>query len=148
MSQRVSSDHPSITTVQATLAQSGRTDRPKIELPPEQSDHFPQDEVVRLVLDESEHRAYIERQLSGDGLMIRGAYDTPSLARNPGEGENRLHEWYEAADIDFGRTVHVDIIEESFQYGIREPGERTVYETAEAPDESLSSIAENLEQDS
>lgn len=145
MSEKVPSDHPTISTVDATLARSGATARPRIDLPPEAADQFPADEIVRVVLDGQEYRARIERAFEGDGLQIRGAYDSPRLARNPGEGENRLVEWYDESGLSFGRTVLVDVVTEGFKYGLRAPGSRAVYDATEAPDESLAAIAEQVE---
>lgn len=146
MSDQVPSDHPTISTVEATLSRSGATARPRIDIPGEVADEFPAGEVVRLVLDGHEYRARIERGFSGDGFQIRGAYDSPRLARNPGEGENRLVEWFEDSGLSFGRTVLVDVVTEKFTYGLRAPGSRAVYDATEAPDESLASIARQLEE--
>lgn len=146
MSDQVPSDHPTISTIDATLARSGATARPRIDIPVEAADEFPVGEVVRLVLDGHEYRARIERAFSGDGLQIRGAYDSPRLARNPGEGDNRLVEWFEDSGLSFGRTVLVDVVTEGFKYGLRTPGSRAVYDATEAPDESLASIAKQIEE--
>lgn len=150
--QQVPSDHPTMTTIRATLARSGATARPRVDLPDDETaggedvdEDFPADEIVRLVLDGTEYHARIERAFGGDGLQIRGAYDTPRLARNPGEGANRLVEWFESSDLEFGRSVLVDVVTAGFKYGLREPGTRAVYSATEAPDESLASIARQLE---
>lgn len=145
MTQRVPSDHPSVTTVRATLTRSGGTDRPRVEIPAEYANEFPADEVVRLVLDDAEYRACIERPLTDDGRELRGAYDTPRLARNPDEGENRLSGWTDSAAVEFGGSVLVDVVEAGFKYGLRAPGERAVYEATESPDDSLAAIAERAE---
>lgn len=147
MTQRVASDHASVTTIDATLAPSGAANRPSIEIPADHADSFTPDEVVRLVLDGKEYRALVQRPLTGDTLQILGAYDTPRLARNPGEGENRLHEWFENGDLDLGRTIHLDVVEADFLYGVRRPGERAVYEVKEKPDENLAAIAKDVEGD-
>ena len=148
MSDRVPSDHPTISTIDATLSRSGATDRPRIDIPAEAADDVPAGEVVRLVLDDQEYRTRIERAFSGDGLQIRGAYDSPRLARNPGDGENRLIEWYEDSGLAFGRTILLDVVTEGFKYGLRTPGSRAVYDATEAPSDSLASIAEQLEDES
>lgn len=145
MTQRVASDHASVTTIDARLAPSGASGSPSIEIAAENTDAFTPDEIVRLVLDEGEYRARIRRPLTGEGLQILGAYDTPGLARDPGEGENRLHEWFDDGDLDLGRTVHLDVVEEDFLYGVRRPGERAVYEVKEKPDESLAAIARDVD---
>ncbi|GAA0249288.1 hypothetical protein ACFFQF_07650 [Haladaptatus pallidirubidus] len=143
MTQRVSSE--TTETVRATMAQAGATNRPRIEIPAEEADAFPADEIVRFVADESEYRARIERPLTGDGRLIRGLYDTPRIARNPGEGENRLTEWFAESNRQFGGSVLVDVVEDGFKYGIRHPGERAVYEATEAPNESLADIAQQVD---
>lgn len=161
MADRVASDHESITTVRATLARRGSTSRPAIELPDERADEqcssspdsasprrdadaFPAGEVVRLVVDGSERHAKIE-EYAGD-RSIPGAYDAPSMARDPGSASNRLVEWTDDAGLELGQSVLVDVIEEGFKYGVREPGERAFYDATEAPDDSLASIAEQLEE--
>jgi hypothetical protein len=143
MTQRVSSD--TTETVRATLAQAGATNRANIEVPADDEDAFPADEIVRIVMDDSEYRARIERPLTGDGRLIRGVYDTPRLARNPGEGANRLTEWFADSNRSFGQSVLIDVVEEGFKYGIREPGSRAVYEASEAPNGSLADIAQQVE---
>ncbi|WP_423743424.1 hypothetical protein V5735_10200 (plasmid) [Haladaptatus sp. SPP-AMP-3] len=143
MTQRVSSD--TTETVRATLAQAGATNRANIEIPADDEDSFPADELVRVVMDDTEYRARIERPLTGDGRLIRGVYDTPRLARNPGEGENRLSEWFADSNRSFGQSVLIDVVEEGFKYGIREPGSRAVYEATEAPNGSLADIARQVD---
>lgn len=146
MADRISSDHASLTTVRATLVQSGALDRPKVEVPAEHASAFPTDDVVRIVADETEYRARIEAPLTGDGREIRGLYDTPGLARSPEDGENHLGEWADATNVEFGQSVLMDVVEEGFKYGLREPGKQTVYEATESPDSSLADIARNVEE--
>jgi hypothetical protein len=146
MADRISSDHSSLKTVRATLVRSGGLDRPKVEIPAEDADHFPSDELVRVVADDAEYRARIESPLDEDGREIRGLYETPRIARNPGEGENHLSTWLDGTNVEFGQSVLVDVIEAGFKYGLREPGQRTFYEATESPDDSLSSIAEKLDE--
>ena len=143
MTQRVSSE--TVDTVRATITRSGATDRPCVEIPADDADAFPADELVRLVIDDTEYRARIERPLTGDGRLVRGAYDTPDVARNPGDGENRLAEWFEDSNREFDQSVLLDVVSEDFRYGLREPGKRAVYDAAEGPDEDLANIAEQAE---
>lgn len=143
MTQRVSSD--TTETVRATLAQAGATHRANIEISGDDEGAFPADEIVRIVMDDTEYRARIERPLTGDGRLIRGVYDTPRLARNPGEGENRLAEWFDESNRSFGQSVLIDVVEEGFKYGIRQPGSRAVYEATEEPDGNLADIARQVE---
>jgi len=144
MADRISSDHSSVSTVRATLVRSGGLDRPKVAIPDDDADSFPDGDVVRVVADDTEYRARIEAPLTGEGREIRGLYDTPRLARNPGEADNRLEPWLEDTGIEFGQSVLVDVIEPGFKYGLREPGQRVFYEATESPDEGLSEIAEQL----
>ncbi|MFC4448694.1 DUF7112 family protein [Halorussus aquaticus] len=146
MADRISSDHSSLTTVRATLVRSGGLDRPKVEIPADHADdRFPDGELVRVVADDTEYRARIESPLTDDGREIRGLYESPTLARNPEDGENHLSTWAEGTGVEFGQSVLVDVIEPGFKYGLREPGERTFYEATESPEESLSDIAEQLD---
>ncbi len=69
----------------------------------------------------------------------------PDLARNPGEGENRLSEWFADSNRSFGQSVLIDVVEKGFKYGIREPGSRAVYEATEAPNGNLADIAQQVE---
>ncbi|WP_135820567.1 DUF7112 family protein [Halostella litorea] len=146
MADRIPSDHDSVTTVRATLGTAGSTRRPRVEVPADDAEQFPADEVVRLVVDGAERHARIETALGDDRRVIPGAYDAPRLARDPGDAPNRLLEWVDATDaVSVGGSVLVDVIEPEFKYGVRAPGERAVYEATESPDESLASIAERLE---
>lgn len=142
MTDRVTSDSPGVTTVDGTLARHGRTDRVKVEFP---AGDLPTDDVLWLVLDGAERRARFHEPFSGDGVELRGVYDTPRLARNPGEGENRLAAWVADRDLDAGRTVHLDVVEPGFRYGLRAPGERATYDATGKPSDSLASIAEQLD---
>ena len=162
MADRISSDHSSLTTVRATLARSGGLDRPKVEVPADtderssssnrtQSDDaddtdFPDGELVRIVADDTEYRARIEAPLTGEGREIRGLYESPTLARNPEDGENHLSTWAEGTGVEFGQSVLVDVIEPGFKYGLREPGQRVFYEATESPDEGLADIARQLDE--
>lgn len=143
MADRVSSD--AVPTVRATLAEHGATGRLKLELPADEAERFPVDEVVRVVLDGDVYFARIESSLTGDDLLVSGVFETPSAARNPGEGENHLTAWCDEHGRSAGGSVLVDVIEAGFQYGLRAPGGRAVYDALEQPDESLASIASELE---
>lgn len=138
MPDSVSSD--GVPTVRATLARAGRTDRPKVSLPDDARDRFPTGEVVHLLLGGADRHAKIERAID-DALEIRGVYDNVRMARES-DGENRLSGWADDARLDFGRSVLVDVLDEGFAYGLRAPGEETVYRVPDRPDEGLASIAE------
>lgn len=139
MTDRLPSDHPSVETVRATLARRGRT-RSRLELPAD--DRFPLT-TVRLVLDGDTYHGRIERSRE-EGVEITGAYDNPRLARER-DGEDRLEAWRAESKIDYGRSVLVDAVESGFLYGVREPGERVVYDAVESPDEGLAAIARDLD---
>ncbi|NHN48348.1 hypothetical protein G9464_12170 [Halostella sp. JP-L12] len=145
MADRVPSDHDSVHTVRAVLATAGSTRRPRVEIPADEADRFPADEVVRLVVDGTEYHARVETALTDDTRVVAGAYDSPRFARSPGDATNRLLEWIESADVSVGGSVLLDVIEDEFKYGVRQSGERVVYEATESPDDSLASIAEQLE---
>jgi hypothetical protein len=134
---RVSSD--GLETVRASIEQSGALDRPKLVVPegtmPEGS--------VRVVADETTYHAATEVGLGGD-LEVRGLYDNARLARSR-EGENHLPAWVDAAGLAAGRSALLDVVVDGEQYGLRAPGESVVYRVTETPDESLASIAEDVD---
>ncbi|WP_247731190.1 DUF7112 family protein [Halovivax limisalsi] len=142
MTDRISSDHPSIETVRATVVETptGR----RIELPGDERSRFPDDEVIRIVLDGTERFARVDRALTGDDLRIAGVYDSPSTARDPGGEPDRLDEWLDVHDVD-GGSVLLDVVEPDFLYGARAPGESAVYAAKSPPDDSLSRIADRLD---
>lgn len=133
-----------VDSLRATLAQTGRTDRPKVVLPDDERDHFPEEEVVRLSLDGKARYARVDRALD-DSLELRGIYANARQARE-GDGENYLVAWADDNRLDFGRTVHIDIIDEGEHYGLRAPGERAVYTAVESADSSLADIAKQAEE--
>jgi len=143
MSDRVPSDHPGVPTVDATLVRAGRTDRPRIAIPAEHADRFPADDVVRLVVDGDERFAPVAEELTGDGRQLRGAYDTPEAARRPRDATDYLADWRVEAGVPFDSTVHVDVVEPGYKYGLRAPGGRAVYATGR-PDEGLRDLASDL----
>jgi hypothetical protein len=143
MTERLAHDHPTVDTVSAAVGRDGPTKRPIVEIDTGLS--VDPETVVRLVLDGTEYRALIEN--SGASRKLRHAAATPRLARNPSESENALREWLEARDLPVGRTVHLDVVEPGFRYGLRAPGESAVYRSGR-PDDSLSAIARDLDADS
>jgi len=140
---RVPSDHASVASVRASLARSGGTRRPCLRLP--DGLDVTAGDLVRLVLDGRERHACVDEDARG--LLLRGAYDNRRLARNPGEGENRLVEWCREHDRGPDEAVELDEVVAGSLYGLRVPGDRVVYEVVEGPKESLASIAERLDGD-
>lgn len=122
-------------------------DHPKLVLPND-PELFPE-AVVHIVLDGQRYHARIDRNYD-DTPEIRSVRDNARLARE-GEGEaaseNRLHEWFAASDLEFGRSIHVDVVEPNHLYGLRLPGEQAIYTDIPKPNGSLSDIANDLESD-
>lgn len=135
--------HESVQTVSGTLARAGGTRRPEIRVP-EATDDFPDGDVVRLVLAGTEYRVQLAVR-PDDTPVVRGAYETPSQARSPGDATNHLVEWVESKELTAGRTVHVDVVEAGFKYGLRAPGESATYHATEPPTSSLADIASSVE---
>lgn len=133
-----------VPTVTATLARAGGTSRLELRLPADAADDFPAGDVARVVLDGSERHSELDQNPSGQPV-IRAAYDSPSLARDPGGSDDRLREWVDNHGLEAGRSVHVDVVEPGFKYGVRAPGESATYETAAPPSSSLTDIAKSLE---
>ncbi len=143
MAERVASDHPSVTTLDATITRRGRTRRPELHLPAKTREHFPLGELVRLVIMDAERYAPIECR--GDTIVVTGAFETPRLANHPETGTNYLAEWLDATDRTFGRTALVDVIVPEFRYGLRVPGDTAVYDASQPPADSLRRIAASLD---
>jgi hypothetical protein len=141
--ERIAHDNGAVRTVRATLAQVGRTDRPRIDLPDDDADAFPVGEVVRVALDGRTRHARVHRGLD-DGLELRAVYDNARQARTD-DGTDRLPEWVAERDLAFGRSVLVDVVDEGFFYGVRAPSEAAVYEVPDRPDDGLAAIARDLE---
>lgn len=144
MSDRIHHDHPSIDTVRGTLDRAGSTAHPKLVLP-EKLSLFPEG-VVHITLGGQQYHARIDR--SFDGVPeIRSVYDNARLVREGARESsvNRFREWFEGTDLDYGRSVHVDVIESGHQYAIRRPGAEAVYTVVPQPDQSLADIADSLE---
>lgn len=140
MPERIAHDHPTVETVPATVARDGPTRRPMVtfsadlELEP--------GDLMRLDLDGTEYRAPIEKA-GEDALGLRLAARSPTQARNPGDGDNALLEWLEERTVDVGQTLHLDVVEPGFRYGLRMPGEKAVYQSGR-PDQSLAAIARQV----
>ncbi|MFB6092801.1 MAG: hypothetical protein ABEK02_07305 [Haloquadratum sp.] len=137
MGERVPSDHASVTSLRASLARSGGTTRPCLRLPDEAA--VDEGDVVRLLLGGATTFARVAADATG--LLVRGAYDNERLVRTPREGENRLIEWCDAHDRSPGDAVELDELDPGFCYGLREPGDRVVYDVPSRPDQSLRDIA-------
>ncbi|THE65297.1 hypothetical protein D8Y22_08880 [Salinadaptatus halalkaliphilus] len=145
MADRIASDHPSVQTFRATCTETatGVT----LELPAEAADIVPTDDVVRIVLDETEQFAAVERALTGDERVVRGIYETPDAARDPSTGRDRLAAWVDDHDVRAGGSALFDVVEPDFLYGLREPGATAYYDAYEPPASSLQDIASSLEDD-
>ncbi|ELZ33946.1 hypothetical protein C474_03265 [Halogeometricum pallidum JCM 14848] len=143
MSERVPSDHDSVSSYRAKIARSGGTRRPCLRFPDEAA--VEDGDLIRLSLGGDLYHARVDADSSG--RLLRGAYDNKRLARTPGEGENRLVEWCEETGRDPGSAVEVDELDAGYCYGIREPGKRVVYSVPDRPNESLADIAETLGRD-
>lgn len=141
MADRIPSDHASVHTERAEVARSGGTRRPCLHLPAELA--LEPGSFVRLSVDGDEYHAEIREDASG--FLLRGAYDLKSEARDPGRAENRLVEWLQREGREPGDPVEVDELEPGERYGLRLPGERTVYRDTSGPGGSLQDIASDLD---
>lgn len=139
MTDRVSHDHPTVDTIPATIQRYGRTTRPEIRL--QGPIAVDPGTVTRLVLGGSTYRTVVADP--DEEPVIRGVFETPSLARNPGTGHDVLPDWIEDRGLAPGRTVHVDVVESGFLYGLRAPGETATYRTGR-PDATLADIARRM----
>lgn len=145
MPARIPSDHDSIETCRATVERVGRTDRLKVALPSDAAGDLDAGDVVRLVLDGTTYHTRVETDFDGN-YEFRGAFQSPTLARDPDADRDNLPDWLSDAGIDAGGSVLVDVVTAGVQYGLRAPGTRTVYEAADQGNDDLASIARDLEE--
>jgi hypothetical protein len=141
MANRLPSDHASVRTERAAVARSGGTRRPCLRLPT--GLELDSGDLVRLVLDGDESHARV--QADSSGLLLRGAYDMRSEAKEPGRAENRLVEWLQANDREPDDALDLDVLDPGERYGLRLPGERVVYKDISSPGSSLQDIAKDLD---
>jgi hypothetical protein len=142
VTDRLPSDHAVVDSHRVELDAVGSTARPQVVLPPELS--CVPDEFVRLSLGGTQTHAAVVSTLRGDSA-IRGAYANRKLARSR-EAENLLANWFDEGGHGPGSTLVLDVLTEGYAYGLREPGERVVYEPVQRPDSSLADIAESLDE--
>ncbi|MFC7186285.1 DUF7112 family protein [Halorubrum yunnanense] len=151
---RVPSDGEGVASIRVSLARSGGTRRPCVRIPDDEladrvesgscgSLAVDPGDVIRVAIEREEHYAPVTAD--GSGRLIRGAFGNRRLAREPGEGENRLVAWLEANGREPGDSVVLDVVVPGELYGLRIPGERVVYEATRGPRSSLSDIARDLD---
>ena len=141
MTDRVPSDHDAVDTHRVALEAVGRTGRPRVVLPDALT--LSDGDVVTLALDGDDYEAQVETSIEGETVITHAA-DNRRLARER-DGENRLAEWVTDATVSLGGSAHLDVVTADHQYGLRTPGTRVVYTATEAPDSSLSDIANSLD---
>lgn len=141
MSRLIPHDHPSIDSHRVPVGRHGGR-RLRLEVP---GALLPDDDVVRLVLDETIRFAPVVDDPAGEERWVTGAYDGPSVARAPAGADDHLQAWLADRDLDAGRSVFLDVIAPEYAYGIREPGADEHYPDVEAPSGSLADIARSLE---
>lgn len=140
MSDRIPSDHASVNSYRLNLSTIGRSGRLQLLLPDEIG--LRPGDLISLSLGGDQYFSYIASTL--DGLpAIRGAYPNRKLARDQ-EGHNSLQSWLAAADFGAGDAIVFDELRRGYAYGLREPGDRVIYEPPPPPDSSLVEIAESF----
>lgn len=133
--------HEAVETVSGRVERVGGTRRRQVVAPGVEPC---EDDVVRVDLDGSTYRAPVDVSDAGD-LVFRGAYDAPSQARNR-TGTDHLTAFLDDHGLDAGRTIHVDVVEPGFRYGLRAPGQTATYRATGQPNSSLADIARNLDE--
>lgn len=142
MTDRIPSDHATVTTHRAQVARSGGTRRPCLRLPDDAG--LSSGDYVRLVFG-GDDECHTRVQEDATGLLVRGAYDLKAEARDPAGAENRLVEWLQSKGRDPDSVVEFDEVLTGDLYGIRVPGQRAVYRVESSPSGSLQDIANNLD---
>ncbi len=142
MTDRVPSDHDAVQSHRTTVAQVGRTGRPRIPLP--DGVDAAVGDVLQVSLEGETYHAQVGEALDGD-RDLRGAFPNARLARAEGEGENALRAWLEEAGVAVGDPLLVDVVTPGYKYGLRRPGERVIYTATDPPASSLADIARDLD---
>ena len=152
---RVPSDGEDVCSVRVSLARSGGTRRPCVRLPADDALDgrvesgscdalgVSQGDLIRVAFDREEHHARVAAD--SRGRLLRGAFDNRRLAREAGAGTNRLTDWLDANDRGPDDTVVLDVVVPGELYGLRNPGERTVYDANRGPRSSLADIARDVD---
>jgi len=152
---RVPSDGEDVSSVRVSLARSGGTRRPCVRLPDDDAldgrvesgscDALGVNaaDIVRVAIDREEYHARVASD--SKGRLLRGAFDNRRLARDAGEGTNRLVGWLDANDREPGEGVVLDVVVPGELYGLRIPGDRTVYDANRGPRSSLADIARDVD---
>jgi hypothetical protein len=152
---RITSDDDSVASVRVDVVRSGGTRRPCLRLPDDDAlDRRLESgdagalgvndgDVIRLLFDRETRYARVDAD--SQGRLLRGAFDNRRLARSPGEGENRLLGWLREHDRAAGDTVLLDVVVSGDAYGLRLPGDRSVYDADAGPRGSLADIARDLD---
>ena len=143
MTERVSSDHDAVESHRVHLDPVGRTSRVQLPLPEDLDPAV--DDVVCLCFDGSVFYAQVETTLDGQPAIRRAAADQ-QLART-GDCEDALAAWLSDAGLSSGDPLLLDVLTPGWAYGLRLPGERVVYSPPEQPDDSLASIARDLDEE-
>ncbi|ELZ39445.1 DUF7112 family protein [Halorubrum tebenquichense] len=153
---RVPSDGEDVASVRVSLARSGGTRRPCVRLPNDDALDgrvesgscdalgVSAGDLVRVAIDREEYHARVASD--SKGRLLRGASDNRRLAREAGEGANRLVEWLDANDREPGEGVVLDVVVPGELYGLRIPGDRTVYDANRGPRSSLADIARDVDE--
>ncbi len=142
MTDRIPSDHETVTTHRVSLSSVGRTSRVQVALPDALAcEPF---DIVNLSLSGRNYHSQLQRAVSGD-LVVMGAFENRRLARTE-TGENRFQQWITESGRGPGDALELDILREGFAYGLRIPGERVIYEPPEPQRSSLSDIAKSLDE--
>lgn len=136
----VASDHPSVTTLRATVARHGA--RRRLDLPASAPSAGVDAGVVRAVVEDRTRFAAVDAV--GGTPAIVGLYDTLEAASAGDPARDGLNDWLAGLGRGPGRTVLVDVLEPGSRIGLRDPGDRTVYMVVEPPDEGLDAIARDL----
>lgn len=140
MADAIPSDHATVDSHRVELAGIGRTSRSQLLLPA--AVDCAVGDVVALTVGGDRLYAEVVSTLDGD-RAIRGAFANRRLAQAE-EGEDLLQAFFDARGYGPGETLVLDVVTEGHAYGLREPGNRVVYEAVDPPSSTLSEIANSL----
>jgi hypothetical protein len=139
----IPSDHPTVDSLRVECSQIGRTGRLQLLLPGDLSGES--GAAIRLHIEGTTAYTAVVSTLDGE-FAIQGAYANRRRARTE-EGTDLLQEWLESNGYGPESTLVLDVLTDGYGYGLREPGDRVVYEPTDSPNSSLAEIAQSIERE-
>jgi hypothetical protein len=137
MAEAIASDAATVTHWRTHIVRQGAHPRPVVAWP--EAAEAPAGRVRVICGDDRGHM-----QLQA-GPIIAAVYPTAAGCRRQGRRGDLLGPWLDAIDAAVGDPLILDELVPDAWYGLRQPGQRRIYEVTRAPDASLAAIAAQID---